>query len=155
MTRVLSNETVAAFIERRNILRNELINDVRETLRRWAKQAEGLDPFEHGVFWMQVHHEINTVKIEMGDGRQFARRNRAKVKSAQRKRVFERDGFKCLGCGWQADPDDALHPRNNRTGIYLTVDHKIPSCEGGTTHIDNLRSLCNRCNHNRGCEVAA
>lgn len=49
----------------------------------------------------------------------------------RRKKVFERDGNKCLHCG---------------TIENLTLDHIIPLSKGGSGKIDNLQTLCQPCN---------
>ena len=52
---------------------------------------------------------------------------------------MRRDGFRCQLCGaTQAD------------GVKLHVDHIIPISKGGTSDIDNLRTLCERCNRGKG-----
>lgn len=51
--------------------------------------------------------------------------------------VLDRDRFTCVGCG--ASP--ATTP-----GTVLHVDHVMPYSQGGTTEIDNLQTLCDRCN---------
>ena|ERR1051325_6588326 len=35
-------------------------------------------------------------------------------------------------------------------GIYMTVDHVIPKCRGGTNDLDNLVAACERCNNMKG-----
>ncbi len=58
--------------------------------------------------------------------------------------VLERDGFRCVACG--AVPD-------SRHRINLEIDHKKPRAEGGTTTLDNLQTLCTRCNRGKSdCE---
>jgi 5-methylcytosine-specific restriction protein A len=57
--------------------------------------------------------------------------------AALRLDVFERDGFQCQGCGYQA------HDSKDRK---LHVDHIVPVSMGGTNDIDNLQTLCDRCN---------
>lgn len=47
--------------------------------------------------------------------------------------IIKRDGGKCRKCG---------------TTQYLTVDHILPKCEGGTNDFSNLETLCRVC-HNR------
>ena len=59
---------------------------------------------------------------------------RAKMTSAVRWQVLERDGFTCQACG-ATGPDVKLH-----------VDHKIPIAKGGKTTLDNLHVLCAPCN---------
>jgi hypothetical protein len=48
-----------------------------------------------------------------------------------RMKVFERDSFRCLHCGIQKD---------------LSVDHVVPWSRGGPTVIENLQTLCRKCN---------
>ncbi len=51
--------------------------------------------------------------------------------------VMQRDNFKCCACG--ASP--ATTP-----GVELHIDHIIPWSKGGETTIDNLQTLCSKCN---------
>ena len=51
--------------------------------------------------------------------------------------VLQRDRFTCCTCG--ASP--AL-----TSGVELQVDHKIPWSKGGETVLDNLQTLCSKCN---------
>lgn len=50
-------------------------------------------------------------------------------------RVWERDNFTCLHCG---------------TRKHLSIDHIIPESQGGLTIIENLQTLCVRCNSKKG-----
>jgi hypothetical protein len=52
-------------------------------------------------------------------------------------RVLQRDNFKCCGCG--ASPAITL-------GVELHVDHIDPWSKGGETVLDNLQTLCSKCN---------
>lgn len=52
-------------------------------------------------------------------------------------KVLQRDRFTCCGCG--ASP--ALNP-----GVELHVDHKQPWSKGGETALENLQTLCSKCN---------
>src|SRR5260221_6487779 len=49
--------------------------------------------------------------------------------------VLDRDSHKCSYCGSTCD---------------LTIDHIIPVAKGGTSTIENLRTLCGRCNMSKG-----
>lgn len=60
---------------------------------------------------------------------------RLKMSDSLRYDVMMRDGFKCIICGATA-----------ADGVKLHVDHIIPISKGGLTEIDNLRTLCDRCN---------
>ena len=52
-------------------------------------------------------------------------------------RVMQRDNFRCCICGASPakDPNVELH-----------IDHIIPWSKGGETTIDNLQTLCSKCN---------
>lgn len=60
---------------------------------------------------------------------------RLKMSDSLRYDVMMRDGFKCVICGASA-----------KDGAKLHVDHIIPISKGGKTELDNLRTLCDRCN---------
>jgi hypothetical protein len=55
--------------------------------------------------------------------------------------VFTRDKHKCRICG----RSPATTPE-----VVLTLDHIKPVAEGGTTHLENLQTLCMRCNLKKG-----
>lgn len=52
-------------------------------------------------------------------------------------RVLQRDNFKCCFCGASPAKDQ---------NIELHVDHILPWSKGGETLIDNLQTLCSKCN---------
>lgn len=52
-----------------------------------------------------------------------------------RKLVFERDAYRCQTCGDWHD---------------LSVDHIIPESKGGLAKLDNLQTLCRKCNSKKG-----
>lgn len=54
-----------------------------------------------------------------------------------RKRVFERDAYRCVHCG---------------THIDLTIDHIKPESKGGTLDFGNLQTLCAPCNCKKGAK---
>ena len=60
---------------------------------------------------------------------------RAKMTDSLRYDVLRRDGFRCRYCGVTASEGAKLH-----------VDHIIPVSKGGKTEMDNLQTLCERCN---------
>ena len=49
--------------------------------------------------------------------------------------VHARDGYECLVC---------------RAREGLEVDHIVPLARGGTNDLDNLQTLCGRCNRKKG-----
>ena len=52
-------------------------------------------------------------------------------------RVLQRDNFKCCACG--SSPAITL-------GVELHVDHVHPWSMGGETVLENLQTLCSKCN---------
>lgn len=60
------------------------------------------------------------------------------IPSRTRKRVFERDGYRCVFCGGWED---------------LTVDHIHPESLGGPSTFDNLQTACRPCNSAKGTGV--
>lgn len=52
-----------------------------------------------------------------------------------RKKVFERDGFKCVQCGGRQ---------------HIQCDHVTPVSSGGLPVKTNLQTLCKRCNQEKG-----
>lgn len=52
-------------------------------------------------------------------------------------RVMQRDHFTCCACG--ASPA-------KKAGVELHVDHVLPWSRGGETVLENLQTLCSRCN---------
>lgn len=60
-----------------------------------------------------------------------------KISDKLRYQVLKRDNFKCCACG--------ASPAKDPT-IELHIDHIIPWSKGGETTIDNLQTLCSKCN---------
>lgn len=57
------------------------------------------------------------------------------ISNKLRKQVYERDAYRCKYC---------------ETWLDLSVDHIIPITRGGETTLDNLQTLCMRCNITKG-----
>lgn len=58
--------------------------------------------------------------------------------SSRRKKVLQRDGYKCRNCGTK---------RSEQKGITLEVHHVVPLKNGGSNRMDNLWTCCSEC-HN-------
>lgn len=54
-----------------------------------------------------------------------------------RYQVFKRDNFKCCVCGASPAKDPS---------VELHIDHIVPWSKGGETTMDNLQTLCSKCN---------
>lgn len=61
--------------------------------------------------------------------------NRKAIPASVRQFVFDRDGHACLRCG---------------ATDSLTLDHVFPWSLGGPDTVDNLQTLCGRCNSSKG-----
>lgn len=55
-----------------------------------------------------------------------------------REAVFERDGYSCKKCGSQR---------------LLQADHIFPESKGGETTMENLQTLCQKCNLKKGSKI--
>jgi 5-methylcytosine-specific restriction endonuclease McrA len=56
----------------------------------------------------------------------------------KRRRIFERDGYRCVYCGQRFPPEE------------LTVDHLEPRVRGGDRSDGNLVTACGGCNTLKG-----
>lgn len=95
------------------------------------------------VKWDKINYEsydnvqIKEEKIKVPDNKSLIHRTKRDASVKLRFDVFKRDNFKCCICG--ASPAKDIN-------IELHIDHIIPWSKGGETEIDNLQTLCSRCN---------
>lgn len=86
---------------------------------------------------------------------------RKKLHPALRRRVYERDGWKCQYCGLQFDPKRTWNPDSIApylgTGfsdyVFLELDHIHPLHHGGQDTEDNLCAACTPCNRKKSFKV--
>ncbi len=67
-----------------------------------------------------------------------------KKRPNKRKILYQRQDGKCAICGKQLQIED-----NTSREDYLTFDHIIPVCRGGSNGLMNLQGLCWKCNHDK------
>jgi len=72
---------------------------------------------------------------------QTLKKKKRSVSLRKRVIVLTRDNYTCAKCG--ASP-------KNASNVLLHVDHIIPFSRGGSCHIDNLVTLCEKCNLGKG-----
>lgn len=72
------------------------------------------------------------------------------VPYALKKKIIERDKFKCQGCGKYICAGESSADRVIKMGLGLFhIDHIVPVCQGGRATEENLRLLCPTCNLSR------
>jgi len=76
--------------------------------------------------------------------RKRARLYKCKYEPVNKKRVFERDNYKCYLCG-----TDVVISKIYRED-QATIDHVIPMSKGGAHTYDNVKTCCNKCNWTKG-----
>ncbi|MEV7766666.1 HNH endonuclease signature motif containing protein [Microbacterium sp. NPDC086615] len=78
--------------------------------------------------------------------RQSAAGQRALMTAKLRTFIKDRDGWQCLNCAAsvQVEPN-----------LLLEVDHITPVSKGGLTQVENLQTLCWRCNRSKSNKIIA
>ena len=68
----------------------------------------------------------------------ICRVERGKVTNRMRFAIYQRDGNRCRKCG---------------SRYNLEIDHIIPIAKGGKSTMNNLQTLCHRCNVKKGANI--
>lgn len=106
--------------------------------KEWQKRTGTVfrDP-DRGI--RRLHQDGFLIKVKKGvyhynpDG--VNKRNLEDFSAAQKAKILERDGYKCVICG-----------RGKKEGVELHVDHIKPKDFGGKATIDNGQTLCSQHN---------
>lgn len=94
--------------------------------------------------WLQIQDEETEDWYLRNEGFYYRHRvqeeryQKVKIPSSIRWQVWERDNFTCKQCGTRAN---------------LSVDHIVPESKGGSLNLDNLQTLCKKCNSSKGMKV--
>lgn len=67
--------------------------------------------------------------------------SKTRIPTKLRAEILDRDNYKCLWCN-----------RGRVDNVELHIDHIVPEFFGGSTTIENLGTLCDRCNLGKGSE---
>ena len=109
--------------------------------KRYGSWTKALLAFQN---WVDSKDDPETSPLPdslSGQGAQDCGKTRSRTPSLRlRWQVLERDRFTCRSCG----TSPATAP-----GTVLHVDHITPFSKDGETEIDNLQTLCDRCNYGK------
>lgn len=89
----------------------------------------------------QLEKNNESLKNKIKNLREGRKSTKTPVSKSTRHDVFMRDDYRCCECG----------ATNQQT--RLTIDHIIPRALGGTNDIDNLQTLCEECNTQKGTSI--
>lgn len=78
-----------------------------------------------------IYNQYKTIR----NNKKIQEIERSKMSASIRYDVLRRDNYRCQICG-----------ATQFDGVKLHVDHIIPISKGGKTEMNNLRTLCDRCN---------
>ena len=107
-------------------------------LRKFGRWSDALKAF---VEFINTENCVNDTPIEHDGKTNNVHQTKRDVNLRLRFRVFQRDNFKCCACGASPATDPS---------VQLHVDHVIPWSMGGETVMDNLQTLCSKCNIGKG-----
>jgi 5-methylcytosine-specific restriction endonuclease McrA len=84
------------------------------------------------------YNHIEIIKPKKQPKKNTPGRKRRSISLSTRYKVLRRDGFQCAVCGASG------------AGVSLEVDHIVPWSKGGSNNMDNLQTLCFKCNRGKG-----
>lgn len=87
--------------------------------------------------WLRKCPACGLAKPKRPAGSERIKRSTRAISDKLRYQVLKRDNFKCCACGASPAKDPA---------VELHIDHIIPWSRGGETTLQNLQTLCSRCN---------
>lgn len=104
-------------------------------IRRFGSFYDALKIFtkvyKNGVYNEKAYHPVKKLRA-------------ARIREGMRVKVLIRDKFRCKYCG--ASPFD--DPK-----VKLHVDHIIPLSKGGLSAMQNLQTLCSKCNLGKAVKI--
>lgn len=103
-------------------------------LRRFGKWSAALASFVEYV--NNTEEEANG--YQEGSSQKSIHKTKRDVNHRLRFLVLARDNFSCCKCGASPAKDGGI--------TVLHVDHIVPWSKGGETTLDNLQTLCSKCN---------
>lgn len=116
----------------RRDMNNTVISNISSGtyIRKFGQWSNALKAFIEYINNDIIPHSIDN-RIET------AHKTKRDVNLRMRFIVMQRDNFKCCACGASPAKDPS---------VVLHVDHIIPWAKGGETSLQNLQTLCSKCN---------
>lgn len=87
--------------------------------------------------WLRICPACGKTKKRKTSSSLQQKKTSRKISDKLRYQVLKRDNFKCCACGASPAKDSM---------VELHIDHIIPWSKGGETTLENLQSLCSKCN---------
>jgi len=107
-------------------------------LEKWAQKAWDKGITFDDARYPKSNPSISSPQKKLSKKPYKTRLERQKITNALRYKIMRRDGFQCILCGATGKESQ------------LQVDHIVPISKGGKTKIENLRTLCKKCNSGKG-----
>lgn len=124
----------------KNVLNERTFSPVFPTVKLKLSAKTQYDTYSRDVtYGIRDIIECYELALEKEGKMTFIKRQRAIVSDSLRYNVLRRDNYRCCICGATA-----------QDGVKLEVDHIIPVSKGGKSTLDNLQTLCERCNRGKG-----
>lgn len=114
----------------------KLLDSIFSTLPMMGLLQEKGYPFEWEL--LVVNYVFDEDYQKCWFGKKKKPRQRTHIPRGLRHEVFKRDNYTCQECG--ATKED---------GAKLHIDHIIPVSKGGKDELENLQTLCDKCNLNK------
>lgn len=120
-------------------LSNYSLNTFTRRFGGWRKALEAfVNYINHGDNCEQKNDNIIVSSQKIKEVKTITKRKTSReINLRNRFKVIQRDNFKCQCCGASPATDHS---------IVLHVDHIIPWSKGGETILENLQTLCSKCN---------
>lgn len=111
-----------------------------EVVKPLSKFSVGTYEKRYGTFYNALIAFVNAMNGEISEEKRLLEKgldNPRSINYRLRFKIMQRDNFKCQMCG--------ASPAIN-SGTILHIDHIVPCAKGGRATIDNLQTLCDKCN---------
>ena len=110
-----------------------------EVKKPLSKYSVGTYEKRYGTYYNALNAFINAINGAVMDEKLKGEttENPRSINYRTRFKIMQRDNFKCCICG--ASP-------SSQPGVVLHIDHIVPCAKGGTATMENLQTLCSKCN---------